>query len=799
MANTQTYSIGTDGGQVTTLAHVSGAGLAIPMDYIDSREPGKLSILFDYKNNSEVLYSTDTPINTRGPLASRFDYRNPTQGQKNLLRTNTFSILTSAAKRDAKLVTDLIKSTTGTRHQLSQLILQGFQPYDETKVYNPASPILASVRMSALGALDRPTRHIDTSNVISGIIGGTGLGKVTSTIGGLLGRAPAAPAPPRSSVASEASNGIGLSTLTSLVGGGDKSSSVMRLDGGIYDVKGLLRGKTATDAYNSYRYSRLISSSSSKGFFGRLLSGIGRYIQNNTVVGGIIPPKQPWNANYRADEKTYDYFINAGKIFHPDSNGSAGGGIIGGLLNQLGFGKKANYSGQVHQRFSNPESENKPDGNRWIISSVGNTRAYDRTNKVGKVEFDQITSDKIKTVDIQDKKYSEVIYNDAQTEESYSDQLLNYKVYTDKSTSKNFNTSQYNDNSQTNTTAIINNVVDGLKKISGANSEKYKSAISAFAGGKTRANHAPLQFSKFNNAQSGQGYISRLKDDHGDKLYTGIVHKTRQLESEENGSLPSLNLTRNSRKLAPTNDVDNVNSMGILDSLLPYNANNTVYGPDIIKFYFYDIINEKYIPFRATVLGINETNTAEWEQVEYIGRADKLFYYKGFTRNLAFNFKVVAHSIKELLPMWKRINYLTSLIRPSAYTGGNSGFIVPPMIQLTLGDIYKNHNVLIDTCNLTIPDDASWEMLPEEYNENWYYGLSKSFEWDRSKGKFAQFPMEAELNLSLKVLEKTLPRAGGNMWGDNIDDSDNFSNKMYTNLNYNLHDDLANTGVSTVL
>jgi len=242
------------------------------------------------------------------------------------------------------------------------------------------------------------------------------------------------------------------------------------------------------------------------------------------------------------------------------------------------------------------------------------------------------------------------------------------------------------------------------------------------------------------------------------------------------------------RFIQPTNNVDYVNSLNVLnqeqfDKQYGKDSEYGGFGPDIIKFYFYDIINQKYIPFSATIKGIQDSNTAEWETIEYLGRPDKLYYYKGFTREVGFSFTVNAHSIKELLPMWSRINYLIGLTRPANYTLGDvGGYVVPPMVQLTLGDFYKNHFVLIRTCNITIPDDATWETIPENMtspNDTWSWGSNRAYKWDSNKnllnsrndkssseGRFAQFPRTAEINLQMNVLEKDKPKTGRAVWGD---------------------------------
>ncbi len=782
MANDQTFinGYGTDGGQTTTLSNIQGNGLTIPSsDFINIRGSGKLESLFNNNNNSETLYTptyVDNIYNT-GPISNRFDYKNPNKGQSEVTKLK-WSAISDFARRDLNLVSKFLKSPAGQKHQIKQLLLQGFQTFDETKVYNPFSPRLSIARNSVFGLLDRPTRHIDTSNVISGIIGGTGLGSITGAIGGLLGKAPAAPAPPRSSVASEASGGLGLSTLTSLVGGGDRSSDVMRIDGGKYDVKGLLRGKTATDAYNSYRYSRLIPQSGG-GFFKNLLKGVGRFIQNNTLIGGIVPPKQPWGAKYRADEKTYDYYIGSGGIFNPKS--PAGGGILDGLLKTIGFGQKTSYSSAVQQRFGGT-SKVSPDGRRSLVVAPNTSSPTQRTDKVGKMQYSNTTTDRLLTSRSRpqsDKKYTDVVYNNEQADIFQSDQLLNYQSMVNKESYKNFSKSQFNDITKNNFKDLFDNFAKGTRNIVGQNNEKYvfggKSANpigNYYGGGPTGNVMWPLQFSRFesNNDSVGQKYLNDTDPRNKNKTSENQTQQGRQIKSENDGGFPSLNLTGKGRKISPTNDTDHINSLGISSDLSKYrglNALTEVYGPDIINFYFYDIVNKKYIPFNATVTGLNEQNTAAWDTVEYLGRADKLYHYKGFTRTLQFDFKTVARSIKELLPMWKRINYLVGLTRPSRYTGRN-GFIVPPMVQLTLGDFYKNHNVVITNCQVTIPEDASWETLQESISGDWHTGLSKSIKWEKNKGgdRFAQFPKEASINLSMNIMEKERPRTGIGNWGD---------------------------------
>jgi hypothetical protein len=92
--------------------------------------------------------------------------------------------------------------------------------------------------------------------------------------------------------------------------------------------------------------------------------------------------------------------------------------------------------------------------------------------------------------------------------------------------------------------------------------------------------------------------------------------------------------------------------------------------------------------------------------------------------------------------------------------------------------------VVINSCNVTIPEDTSWETIPEEAGKNgqsWYHGPNRAIEWDSSKallnssidqrkgsstGRVAQFPRTADVQIEMSVLEKDLPYVGKSIWGD---------------------------------
>jgi len=813
MANSNTYSsaIGNDGAQVTTLSNIQGAGLSLPPNaeqYINLRAPGKLETLTNTNNNNEVLYSKNKPTDlyARGLISSELAppfYANPNQGQRQKINVSR-ALPIQSALRDGTRIRRFLGSGKGGAFLTKQILLQGFAPFDETKIYNPASPLLAAVRLSTFGAIERPTRFIDSSNIVGGLMGAAGLGGITKAIGGLFGATEANPSPPRSSVASAASepkSGLGgFFNFTGLLGGGDKADQVMPITGRD-GVKGLLRGGTATNAYKSKRYSSLMSAGSGKGgFFSNFLKAAGSFLKNNTILGGLLPPTQPVSGlNYRADEDTYklmllsdrwsnftiqggdksqywDPGVNQGNLLlYSGTQSTSRGGFMGTLLRGLGFNtSRTTNAGSSAIRFYNGGNSS----NRlrlYVNKNIGGrtnsklTTTFDTTQNVGKLDLtdtSKITTESIDDVNSENIANSSNRYGDVvkvTDDYEYSDQLFNYSILSDDKLSKNYK-GTFSDK-ESKLVKELEKVFEATKTdIVGPNGQKYDYSM---ALGKTQ---------QFLNDEVGFNYLSKVKslrnNTEGSNNPNKYTYEGRIRENQTTIGIPTRlgKIQNKDRFIRPTNDVDYVNSLGVLNSTEfseKYDEQFSGLGPDFVKFYFYDIVNSRFIPFNATVKSLQDNNISTWEPIEYLGRPDKLYYYKGFTRDCSFNFKTVAHSVKELLPMWQRINYLVGLTRPANYTSTvNGGFMIPPMVQFTLGDFYKNHFVVINSCNISIPEDASWELLNEDFikNNDWNFNLGRIYK--NMKGKVAQFPREAEITINMNIMEKDRPKTGRAIWGN---------------------------------
>ncbi len=144
-------------------------------------------------------------------------------------------------------------------------------------------------------------------------------------------------------------------------------------------------------------------------------------------------------------------------------------------------------------------------------------------------------------------------------------------------------------------------------------------------------------------------------------------------------------------------------------------VNMTKYGddsdkPDYIKFKFYDIVNSKYIIFRAFLSGVSETLSPEWSSEKYIGRPDSVHVYQGVERSMSFEFMVNPSSKQELPILWEKMNYLVGLTYPSWRKVGTGKRMEAPFISLTIGDMYNAVPGFLSSLSITVDDNSPWEL-----------------------------------------------------------------------------------------
>jgi hypothetical protein len=160
--------------------------------------------------------------------------------------------------------------------------------------------------------------------------------------------------------------------------------------------------------------------------------------------------------------------------------------------------------------------------------------------------------------------------------------------------------------------------------------------------------------------------------------------------------------------------------------------------------------DNEVVQFRGIVSGISETFSPSWEGIKYNGRADSAYKYSSFSRTLSFNFKVIATSKLEMIPIWQKLQFLSTMTMPSDYSSrGYSG----TLIKFRLGSLWNDELAFITQLGYTISDDISWDIdFKEEGKKN------------------IQLPKAVDVSIGLTILpkqgNKSLPKLYQQVYSD---------------------------------
>ena len=174
---------------------------------------------------------------------------------------------------------------------------------------------------------------------------------------------------------------------------------------------------------------------------------------------------------------------------------------------------------------------------------------------------------------------------------------------------------------------------------------------------------------------------------------------------------------------------------------------------DLIKFYFQDgalakgsvVGNYAVMAFRATMTGFTDSFSPGWDRIDIMGRPDGAYLYNSFERNVSFNFTVAAMSRSEMIPMWRKLNYLASYTMPDfSDLAKPSG----PFMRITIGDLFYQTPGFITSLSYTIPDDATWD-IAEDVDNN---------------ADAKQLPMVVEASISFTIVGDYRPQMHGRVY-----------------------------------
>ena len=145
----------------------------------------------------------------------------------------------------------------------------------------------------------------------------------------------------------------------------------------------------------------------------------------------------------------------------------------------------------------------------------------------------------------------------------------------------------------------------------------------------------------------------------------------------------------------------------------PYQTN----ANDLITFYFEDgVEGTNVMPFRCTMTGFSDSFNPGWDRIDIMGRPDGAYLYTSFDRAVSFNFTVAALSRSEMIPMWRKLNYLSTYTMPD-FTS-NSARPSGPFMRISIGSLFRNTPGFISSLSYTVPDDTTWDIADDIDNND---------------------------------------------------------------------------------
>ena len=114
--------------------------------------------------------------------------------------------------------------------------------------------------------------------------------------------------------------------------------------------------------------------------------------------------------------------------------------------------------------------------------------------------------------------------------------------------------------------------------------------------------------------------------------------------------------------------------------------------------------DDSLVVFRGFYQSINDTYNGTWNEANYVGRAESLYTYSKFSRNLNFSFKVPIFSDLEQDKVYNKVNTFLSYTAP---TYSENGFPKGTILKLQIGE-FINVNGVINSIGMSVAQDVPW-------------------------------------------------------------------------------------------
>ena len=377
------------------------------------------------------------------------------------------------------------------------------------------------------------------------------------------------------------------------------------------------------------------------------------------------------------------------KIFSPDN-------VIldyyGGPGSVLGVGKTS-----IHFSTLNKSNSLKLEKETWTPKN--DTSNYTPLNR--------LSASYIKGEKDTYRKYNE-LYKDSYIDKNnfiIKKGLEKNEIKNSKSNTNNANTAGDNQTKSSSSSYIEMNDVNSIYK-----SDNKKSEIAQTPEVVDFRNLKDGNFTPWNGVLDM--YAVKESNGHGRIFMNDPTHR-RKGKSDDDGDL-KYNFT-NTNYI-----VDEINASGKFENRNKFD--------DLVKLRIgvWDRISGKweYIQFRAFIDNFSDSYSSEWDSMSFMGRGEKFQKYKGFNRDISLDFTVAALSSPELIPMYKKLNFLASTLAPNY---GNNGYMSGTIISLTVGGYIYEVPGTLSSITLSPPQESPWEI-----------GVSYKGKYDDKVGSYEQ-------------------------------------------------------------
>jgi len=204
------------------------------------------------------------------------------------------------------------------------------------------------------------------------------------------------------------------------------------------------------------------------------------------------------------------------------------------------------------------------------------------------------------------------------------------------------------------------------------------------------------------------GVYNKIRDREQNKIWKSPVSSIRK---GYNLGEPGIKLAKRSSYNSLT--VDQLNLIDVFKS-----NGKTEFSEinDFIPFRFEAVntnnpVNTDVIAFRAFLDDFSDNFNASHNEYNYNGRGETFYTYNGFKRNINVSFKIAAQSRHELLPLYRKLNYLVSNTAPEYSSFGR---MITPFMRLTVGHWCDRIPGVLNSVGLTWQKDYSWETSKDD-------------------------------------------------------------------------------------